>query len=204
MSERLRRSSETRASEYDFSDTGRSQPNRRPIAKRREKSARVARPRFPLPARKRRFASATVRSPPPSGRSTADTSWSGTSRSSACASSGSARYSAGETRTRRTSRARRDEPQHSPYPARSMSAEADWQALARHRDQIRATHLRQLFADDPGRADRFSAEAAGLFLDYSKQRITAETLALLLELARASDLRRFIDGMFAGEVLNAT
>jgi len=85
-----------------------------------------------------------------------------------------------------------------------MSAEDAWQALERHRDAIRATHLRQLFADDPERAEHFSCKAAGLFLDYSKQRIARETLALLLELARARDLRRFIDGMFAGETLNTT
>ncbi|HEX5066539.1 MAG TPA: glucose-6-phosphate isomerase [Myxococcota bacterium] len=85
-----------------------------------------------------------------------------------------------------------------------MSAEAEWQALERHCNAIRGTHLRQLFADDPARAERFSCEAAGLFLDYSKQRITQETLALLLDLARACDLRRFIDAMFAGEILNTT
>jgi glucose-6-phosphate isomerase len=85
-----------------------------------------------------------------------------------------------------------------------MSDQAAWQALERHRDAIRGAHLRELFADDPGRAERFSCEAAGLFLDYSKQRITAETLALLLELAHASGLRRFVDAMFAGETLNGT
>jgi glucose-6-phosphate isomerase len=85
-----------------------------------------------------------------------------------------------------------------------MSTEAAWRALERHRVSIRDVHLRQLFASDPGRAERFSASAAGLFLDYSKQRITQETLGLLLELARARDLRRFIDAMFAGETLNTT
>jgi glucose-6-phosphate isomerase len=85
-----------------------------------------------------------------------------------------------------------------------MSAEAEWQALERHREAIRATHLRQLFADDPRRAERFSCSAAGLFLDYSKQRITPETLTRLVALADARELRRFIDAMFAGETLNST
>src|SRR5215831_12435677 len=85
-----------------------------------------------------------------------------------------------------------------------MKQEEAWQSLERHRDFLRAKHLRELFAGDPGRAERFSCEAAGFFLDYSKQRITDETLSLLLELARASDLRAFIDAMFAGATLNTT
>ena len=85
-----------------------------------------------------------------------------------------------------------------------MKREEIWQSLERHRDSLRTKHLRELFASDPGRAERFSCEAAGLFLDYSKQRITQETLALLQDLARASDLRAFIDAMFAGAMLNPT
>jgi glucose-6-phosphate isomerase len=85
----------------------------------------------------------------------------------------------------------------------ASEAEA-WRDLERHRDALRSAHLRTLFADDPRRAERFSCEAAGLFLDYSKNRITDETHALLLALARARDLRGFIDGMFAGEKLNGT
>ncbi len=85
------------------------------------------------------------------------------------------------------------------------TAEAEaWRALERHRDALRGAHLRTLFADDPRRAERFSCEAAGIYLDYSKNRIREETLPLLLSLARARELRGFIDGMFAGEKLNAT
>ncbi|HVN39852.1 MAG TPA: glucose-6-phosphate isomerase [Myxococcota bacterium] len=85
-----------------------------------------------------------------------------------------------------------------------MKQEEVWQSLERHRDAVRSKPLRELFASGPGRAERFSCEGAGLFLDYSKQRITQETLSLLLELARASDLRAFIDAMFAGATLNPT
>jgi glucose-6-phosphate isomerase len=78
------------------------------------------------------------------------------------------------------------------------SADSAWQALTRHRDAIQRISLRTLFADDPGRAERFSCEAAGVFLDYSKNRITDETRALLLALAEACGVRRSIDAMFAG------
>ena len=59
-----------------------------------------------------------------------------------------------------------------------------WTALARHHAEIGDRHLRELFADDPGRGERMTAEAAGLYLDYSKNRVTDETLRLLVELAR--------------------
>ena len=65
-------------------------------------------------------------------------------------------------------------------------------------------HLRTLFAEDPGRGERFAVEAAGLYLDYSKNRITDETLVLLLELAQATGLRERIDAMFGGERINVT
>ena len=73
-----------------------------------------------------------------------------------------------------------------------------WKALAAHYEQIREIHLRQLFADDPKRGERFTAEAVGMFLDYSKNRITDETLKLLLQLAEESGLRDRIDAMFRG------
>src|SRR5262245_43717493 len=66
---------------------------------------------------------------------------------------------------------------------------AAWRALGEHYARMRGVHLRQLFAEDPGRGERFAAEGAGLYLDYSKHRVTAETLELLLQLARACDLR---------------
>jgi glucose-6-phosphate isomerase len=79
-----------------------------------------------------------------------------------------------------------------------------WQALAAHYQQLRPAHLRQLFADDPGRGERFTVEGVGLYLDYSKHRITAETLTLLLQLADESDLRGRIDAMFRGDKINVT
>ena len=79
-----------------------------------------------------------------------------------------------------------------------------WKALASHYKTISKMHLRQLFADDPGRGERLSAEAVGLYLDYSKNRVTDETLKLLLQLAEESGLRGRIDAMFSGEKINIT
>ncbi len=79
-----------------------------------------------------------------------------------------------------------------------------WKALGAHYKQLGATHLRQLFADDPDRGDRFTLEALGILLDYSKNRITDETLKLLLQLAEESGLRQRIDAMFKGEKINPT
>jgi len=79
-----------------------------------------------------------------------------------------------------------------------------WKALTDHAAAMRNIHLRNLFAQDPGRAARFSLEAVGLFLDFSKNRITDETLSLLLELARQSGLKSRIDAMFSGEKINIT
>ncbi len=79
-----------------------------------------------------------------------------------------------------------------------------WQALEKHCAQIGKQHLRDMFAGDSKRGERFTAEAAGLYLDYSKQRVTPETLTLLLELAVARDLPRCIDAMFRGERINTT
>jgi glucose-6-phosphate isomerase len=85
-----------------------------------------------------------------------------------------------------------------------LTQRATWQALAAHADEIKRLHLRQLFADDPERAARFSAEGAGLFLDYSKNLITDETMRLLVDLANECDLRGRADAMFRGEKINVT
>src|ERR1700693_52399 len=79
-----------------------------------------------------------------------------------------------------------------------------WKALATHYKKIKGLHLRQLFAADPTRGERMTAEAAGLFLDYSKNRITNETIKLLLKLADEIDLRLRIKAMFSGEKINLT
>jgi len=88
-------------------------------------------------------------------------------------------------------------------PAR-LTRRPEWKALQDHHAKIRDVHLRTLFAEDPGRADRFTAEAVGLTVDYSKHRITAETIALLVKLAEAAGLRARIDAMFRGEKINVT
>ena len=79
-----------------------------------------------------------------------------------------------------------------------------WKSLATHSKEIKKLHLRQLFAQDTKRGERFTAQAAGLFLDYSKNRITDQTLELLLQLAAESGLREKIDAMFGGEKINVT
>jgi glucose-6-phosphate isomerase len=84
------------------------------------------------------------------------------------------------------------------------TARPAWKALAAHHQQARGLHLRQLFADDPTRGERMTVEAVGLFLDYSKHRITDETLRLLLQLAEESGLRARIDAMFRGDKINIT
>jgi glucose-6-phosphate isomerase len=86
----------------------------------------------------------------------------------------------------------------------SLTRRPTWQALQAHYQQIKGVHLRDLFAQDPGRGERFTAEGAGLFLDYSKNRVTDETLRLLVALAQASGLAARRDAMFSGEKINIT
>ena len=79
-----------------------------------------------------------------------------------------------------------------------------WQALQEHYEEIKGKHLRQLFADDPGRADGFAAEGAGLYLDFSKNRITAKTIQLLVQLAKERGVEARRDAMIRGEKINLT
>ena len=79
-----------------------------------------------------------------------------------------------------------------------------WQALARHAGEIRDVHLRDLFAEDRDRGERLALEAEGVYLDYSKNRVTDDTLRLLVQLAEERGLRQRIDAMFAGDRINAT
>jgi glucose-6-phosphate isomerase len=79
-----------------------------------------------------------------------------------------------------------------------------WNALKEHYAKVRSLHLRQLFAEDSQRGERFTLEVMGLYFDYSKNRITSETTRLLLELAEQSGLRQHIDAMFAGDKINVT
>jgi glucose-6-phosphate isomerase len=79
-----------------------------------------------------------------------------------------------------------------------------WKALERHHAEVRDAHLRELFGQDPGRGERLTLEAEGIYLDYSKNRLTDETLGLLVALAEESGLRGRIDAMFRGEHINET
>jgi glucose-6-phosphate isomerase len=101
-----------------------------------------------------------------------------------------------------TTTARRPRPKikrMTPLPRRQS-----WKALQAHYKNVRELHLRTLFADDPQRGSRMTAEAAGLFLDYSKNRVTDETIRLLVQVAEESDLRERIEAMFRGEKINVT
>jgi len=89
-------------------------------------------------------------------------------------------------------------------PSSELRSRPAWRALEEHHGEIAGRHLRDLFADDPGRGERLTAEGAGLFLDYSKNRVTDQTMALLLGLAEECGLRERIDAMFSGEKINVT
>src|SRR6266850_1205274 len=79
-----------------------------------------------------------------------------------------------------------------------------WVALEKHYQEMKGVHLRQLFAEDGKRGERLAVEAAGIYLDYSKNRVTDQTLRLLLQLAQECGLRDRIDAMFRGEKINVS
>src|SRR5262245_2877471 len=79
-----------------------------------------------------------------------------------------------------------------------------WKELEAHHKQVSKLHLRELFAEDPKRGERMTVEAVGLFLDYSKNRVTDQTLELLFRLADESGLQARIEAMFGGEKINLT
>jgi len=85
-----------------------------------------------------------------------------------------------------------------------LTARESWKALQVHQEKIREVHLRTLFAEDAKRGERLTGEAAGIYLDYSKNRVTDETLALLRRLAEESGLRERIEAMFRGDKINVT
>ena len=89
-------------------------------------------------------------------------------------------------------------------PEPQLGKRSAWQALEQHHSEIRDMHLRELFAQEPDRGERLVAEAAGLFLDYSKNRITDETLRLLTQLAEECGVAERRDAMFRGEHINTT
>jgi glucose-6-phosphate isomerase len=91
-----------------------------------------------------------------------------------------------------------------PVRQRRLTECPAWESLGAHFQQIRKSHLRQLFADDPERAKRMTVDAAGICLDFSKNRVTEQTVRLLLQLAEETGLRARIDAMFGGEKINIT
>jgi len=86
----------------------------------------------------------------------------------------------------------------------TITQSAAWQALARHREAMKAVHLRELFAADPERFDRFSFEIDDVLVDFSKNRVTEETMTLLLDLARQQRVFEWRDRMFSGDKVNRT
>jgi glucose-6-phosphate isomerase len=91
-----------------------------------------------------------------------------------------------------------------PQLIETLTKRKAWEALRAHYEKVRGSHLRELFAEDSKRGERMTTEAVGIFLDYSKNRITDETLRLLVELAEQSGLRSHIDAMFRGDKINFT
>jgi glucose-6-phosphate isomerase len=91
-----------------------------------------------------------------------------------------------------------------PVTLEPLTKRSAWKALEAHYEKIRGIHLREIFADDPKRGERMTAEAVGIFLDYSKNRITDETAKLLIALAEESGLRSRVDAMFRGDKINFT
>jgi glucose-6-phosphate isomerase len=89
-------------------------------------------------------------------------------------------------------------------PTTPLRQRPAWKALEQHHREIGGRHLRELFAEDPGRGERLAAEAVGLYLDYSKNRVTDETLALLIQLAQESQVEERRDAMFRGEKINVS
>src|SRR5215510_8796653 len=87
---------------------------------------------------------------------------------------------------------------------KSLTRQPAWKSLATHYNEMSNWHLRDLFADDAQRGEQLRAEAVGLYLDYSKNRITEETVRLLIKLAEECGLRERIDAMFRGDKINIT
>jgi glucose-6-phosphate isomerase len=95
-------------------------------------------------------------------------------------------------------------PISSPQFSQQLDSDAAWQALEKHHLKMREVHLRKLFEDDPKRGERMTAQAAGIYFDYSKHRITDETLQLLLQLAKGSGVQDRMEAMFRGDKINMT
>jgi glucose-6-phosphate isomerase len=95
-------------------------------------------------------------------------------------------------------------PNSTPQALGPLTKRKAWKALQAHYKNVHELHLRKLFAEDPRRGERMTAEAVGIFLDYSKNRINGETIELLIQLADGSGLRQQIDAMFRGDKINFT
>ena len=95
-------------------------------------------------------------------------------------------------------------PNDTTEPIQPITSTSEWRSLNDHFETLRDRHLRELFVEDASRGETMTLEAADLFLDYSKQRITAETIPLLIAVAERAGLRARIEAMFAGERINVT
>src|SRR6185503_3969132 len=95
-------------------------------------------------------------------------------------------------------------PQENDMPSIPLTDRPAWKALREHHAKIEKVHLRELFAEDPERGERLTAQAVGLYFDYSKHRVTKETLRLLARLAEEVGVREHIDAMFRGDRINVT
>src|SRR5262249_50072284 len=141
---------------------------------------------------------------PPQG-STPTRSRSSSSRTAPRRSTNPGTTSCAASRRRRTrSRRRRRGGEMATLTTSRLRERPAYKALEEHYEEIKDVHLRELFADDPGRGERLTAEALGIYFDYSKNRITAETIKLLAALAEESGLRDRIDAMFRGDKINVT
>jgi glucose-6-phosphate isomerase len=95
-------------------------------------------------------------------------------------------------------------PRDATKPSRDPSRTAEWDSLRKHHQAVKDVHLRNLFSDDPSRGRKMALETGDLYLDYSKNRLTSQTIRLLCDLARAMDLRGQVEAMFAGRRINVT
>src|SRR5216117_510099 len=86
----------------------------------------------------------------------------------------------------------------------TLTESSAWKALQKHHEAVRSLHLRQLFASDPRRFEKFSVKACDILLDYSKNRVTEETMRLLFDLARQAEVKGWTEKMFTGQKINVT
>src|SRR5437879_353362 len=102
-------------------------------------------------------------------------------------------------RAHRARQTTKEDPMAQPVTRGPITESAEWRALARHYEEVRGLHLRELFASTPERGEQLTLDAGGIHLDYSKNRLTPETVGLLVALAERAGLEQRIEAMFRGE-----